>query len=201
MVTAGSEVSWAGATDLSGGLRLWGGFLDRMTVLGEGSKTEKGRYAPSLTVAVRVLGDRRANWGIGILGRYRTEGFSTIDGEVEAGFLGSYVKSGLHLDAGVLAGKGLEEEEADAEVLARFGYDVFPVLRLGLEGRVRHELGKEPAAATTGGDTGEWDALAGAQASVAYDHFFLTLTLGSQKPRLSEQLGFVGHVVVGGVAF
>jgi phospholipase C len=42
---------------------------------------------------------------------------------------------------------------------------------------------------------------AGAQASVAFDHYFGTLTFGPQKPRATEEGGLMVHLVVGGVAF
>jgi hypothetical protein len=190
--------------DLSGGVRLWGGFLQRITVQGEAAKDAKGRFAPSLAVAARLLGDRRKGWAVGLLGRYRTEGFSTIDGEVEGGILGSFARHRLHLDAGVLAGGGIEEKEYDGEGVLRFGYDLAQVLRVGFEGRVRRELGdgdENEAQMRPVGDAGEWDMFAGAQTSVAFDHFFGTLTFGPQKPRTTDQVGLMVQLVVGGVAF
>jgi hypothetical protein len=192
---AGSE------TDLSGGFRLWGGFLDRVTAQGDAAKNSKGRFAPSLAVGVRVLGDRSKGWALGVLGRYRTEGFSTVDGEVEGGLLGSFARRQLHLDAGVIAGVGIEEEEADGEGLVRFGYDLSNNVRLGVEGRVRHELetGGEQAARAAG--ESEWDMFAGAQANLAFSHFFGVLTVGPQKPRASEDIGLMLSLMLGGVAF
>lgn len=189
--------------DLSGGARLWGGFLGRITVQGEAANNAKGRFAPSLAVAGRLLGDRRKGWAVGLLGRYRTEGFSTIEGEVEAGVLGSFAQRRLHLDAGVLAGAGIEEEEFDAEGVLRFGYDLAKVLRVGFEGRARREIEEEEGEAELrpGGEAGEWDMFAGAQASVAFDHYFGTLTFGPQKPRMTDQVGLMVHLVIGGVAF
>jgi hypothetical protein len=188
-------------TDFSGGFRLWGGFLDRMVAQGEAAKNSKGKFAPSVAIAVRVLGDRAKGWALGALGRYRTEGFSTIEGEIEGGLLGSFARKQLHLDAGVLAGVGIEEEEADAEGVLRFGYDLSRNFRLGLESRIRHELetgGEEEARAA--GES-EWDMFAGAQANMTFSHFFGVLTVGPQKPRATEKVGLMLHLMVGGVAF
>lgn len=67
--------------------------------------------------------------------RYVAEGFAELEGEVEAGFLASYAKRRLHLDANVIVSAGFEEGEADGELLVRFGYDVLAPLRLGAESR------------------------------------------------------------------
>jgi hypothetical protein len=189
--------------DVSGGVRLWGGFLDRITVQGEAANNAKGKFAPSVAIAGRLLGDRRKGWAVGLLGRYRTEGFSTIEGEVEGGLLGSFAQRRLHLDAGVLAGAGIEEEEFDAEGVVRFGYDLAKVFRVGFESRVRREIEEEEGEAEMrpGGEAGEWDMFAGAQASVAFDHYFGTLTVGPQKPRATDEVGLMVHLVIGGVAF
>jgi hypothetical protein len=198
----GNLTSDSGDVAVSGGARLWGGFLDRFVIQGEAAKDPKGRFAPSVAVAARLLGDRRKGWALGLLGRYRTEGFSTIEGEVEGGLLGSFAKARLHLDAGLLAGAGLEEEELDAEGIVRFGYDLARILRVGFESRIRRELEEEGAAKErAAGEAGEWDMFAGAQASLAFDHYFGTLTVGPQKPRTSEDVGLMVHLVVGGVAF
>lgn len=200
---AGVGVIESGTTksDLSGGVRIWGGFLNRFTAVGDASRDQKGRFAPSVALGARLLGDRQTGWGLGALGRYRTEGLTTMDGEVEGGLMGSYAKRQLHLDLGLIAGVGVEEKEADGEVAFRFGYDVLDVLRLGVEGRVRRELGDEEAAPPAGVKQEEWDAFGGAQACVAFNHFFGTLTLGPQKLRTSEQVGFLAHLMLGGVAF
>lgn len=201
--TAGLAAVESGTSNanLSGGIRIWGGFLNRFTAVGDASRDQKGRFAPSVALGARLVGDRQTGWGLGALGRYRTEGLTTIDGEIEGGLMGSYAKRQLHLDLGLMAGVGIEEKEADGELAFRFGYDVLDVLRLGVEARVRRELGDEAAAPPLGVKQEEWDAFGGAQASVAFNHFFGTLTLGPQKLRTSEQVGFLAHVMLGGVAF
>jgi hypothetical protein len=119
------------SVDASGGIRFWGSFLDRFVIQGEAGKDAKGRFAPSVTLAARLLGDGKSGWAAGVLGRYRTEGFSTVEGEVEGGLLGGYARNRLHLDAGLIAGVGIEESEADAELLFRLGYDLAAIFRLG----------------------------------------------------------------------
>jgi hypothetical protein len=190
-----------GGTEASGGLRLWGGFLDRLVVQAEAGNDSEGRFVPSLGVAARVLGERKKGWAVGALGRYRTEGFSTIEGEIEGGLLGSFTQSKLHLDAGIIAGVGIEEEEADGEALLRFGYDVAPVFRLGFEGRVRRELAEETEMAKPAGEGEEWDAFVGAQATLALGQFFSCVTAGPQKPRFTEKIGWMAQFTVGGIAF
>jgi hypothetical protein len=193
--------SSAGGNEASGGLRLWGHFLDRVVAQGEVGNNSKGKFVPSVAVAVRALGDRKRGLAGGVLARYRTEGFSTIEGEIEGGLIGSYATHHLHLDTGLIAGVGIEEEEADGELLLRLGYDLAPIFRLGLETRIRRELAEEEAAEATGVEGGEWDAFAGPQGTLAIDHFFASLTAGVQKPRFTANVGWLAHVMVGAVAF
>jgi hypothetical protein len=196
------ELDVISKVDALGGMRLWASFLNRLVVQGDAFKGENGRFRPSLAVVGRVLGDRRRGWAMGLMGRYRTEGLTTVEGEIEGGVVGSFAREGLHLDLGLAAGAGLEEEEKDAEGQLRFGYDIWRALRLGFEGRVRRELEEE--AEETGGERGaggEWDMFGGAQASVAVDHFFGVLTVGPLKRRTSEDVDLMLHLIVGGVAF
>jgi hypothetical protein len=188
-------------TEASGGVRIWGSFLDRVVALGEAGKDSKGHFVPSLTVAIRALGAQEEGWSAGVLGRYRTEGFSTIDGEIEGGLLGSYAKNRLHLDANLIVGVGIEEKEADGEGLLRFGYDLAPMFRLGLETRIRRELADEGEAEAPGVEGGEWDAFAGAQGMLAFGHFFGLLTAGPQKPRFTEEVGWMAQMTLGGITF
>jgi hypothetical protein len=189
-------------TDAAGGLRIWGSFLDRLTVQGDVVNRDSGRFRPSLAVVGRILGDRRRGWGLALLSRYRTEGLTTFEGEIEAGLLGSFAQQRLHLDLGLVAGAGLEEEETDAEAQLRFGYNFWDALRVGFEGRVRRELGEEERESAVASEHGgEWDAFAGAQATLAWDHFFGLVTCGPLKRRTSEDAELMVHVVMGGVAF
>jgi len=189
----------AGGNELSGGLRLWGSFVNRVVVQADVGNDAKGKFVPSLSAAVRVLGDRERGWALGVLGRYRTEGFKTVEGEIEAGLLGGFQQRRLHLDIGLIAGVGVEEEEADGELLARFGYDLLPALRLGAEVRARRELAEEEEAEAVEG--GEWDAFGGPQLTVAYEHFYSSVTAGIQKPRFTEDAGWMAQLVIGGIAF
>lgn len=189
-----------GGTALAGGARLWVGFLERVTVQGEFGRDLEGRYSPSAAAAIRVFGDRRRGWALGTLGRYRTRGLSTIEGEVEMGLLGSYRRNKLNIDLNVVAGVGVAEEEADAESALRLSYDLSDLFRLGLEGRVRRELREERDRPSEEGE-GEWDAFAGVQASFAFQRFFAMVTAGPQKQRLGDEVGVAGQLLVGGVTF
>jgi hypothetical protein len=190
----------AGGLGATGGFRAWGTLLDRVVAQAEVGNDAKSRFVPSVALAARVLGNRKIGWAAGVLARYRTEGFSTIEGEIEGGLLGSYAKNRLHLDAGLIVGVGIEEEEADGEALLRFGYDLSPAFRLGLESRVRRELAEEEELGRSK-EGEEWDAFAGAQATLAFDQFFGCLTAGPQKTRVSEDAAWMAQLTLGGVAF
>jgi hypothetical protein len=193
--------SSAGGIEARGGVRTWASFLDRVVMQAEAGHDSKSRFVPSLAVAVRALGDRERGWAFGVLGRYRTEGFTALEGEVEGGLLGGYAKNAVHLDAGLVVGVGIEEEEADGEALARFGYDVVLPLRVGFEGRLRRELREEEAEEAETVEGGEWDAFAGAQATLGFEHVFGILTAGVQKSRLAQEPGWMTQLVLGGIAF
>jgi hypothetical protein len=190
-----------GRSRASAGSRLWVTLGNRVVAQAEAGNDASGRFVPSLTAVVRVLGDRQTGWAAAALARYRTEGFSTLEGEAEAGLLGSYARHQLHLDLGLIAGVGLEEEEADGEAVFRFGYDLVPSLRLGAEARVRRELLERPRTMPAAAEGDEWDAFAGIQGTLALGQFFGCLTLGPQKVRSSEELGWMAQLSLGGVAF
>jgi hypothetical protein len=97
----------AGGSKASGGVRVWTTFLDRFLAQAEAGNDAKQRFVPSLTLAARALGDRKRGWAAGVLARYRTEGFATVDGEIEGGLLGAYARHRLHLDAGLVVGVGI----------------------------------------------------------------------------------------------
>jgi hypothetical protein len=85
-------------SDLSGGARIWGSFVNRFSAMGEASRDQKGALRQALRLVRGLLGDRQIGWGLGALGRYRTEGLTRIDGEIEGGLMRSYAKRRLHLE-------------------------------------------------------------------------------------------------------
>ena len=174
-----------------GGLRLWGAPIDRVTLLAEGSQRDNGEPAPSVTLQVRILESQA--WALGALSRYKAEGFAEIEGEIEAGLLGSYAGGGLHLDLNALAGRGVEEEETDGELLFRSGYEVFGPVQLGLEGRARYRI-----AGTLDLPGGRrWDAFGGPQLTASFDQFYAgALTGPASAP---SGVGWTSMLTLGGV--
>ena len=182
---------------LGGGLRVWGSPLKRLTLMADGARRQNGEFAPSIGAQVRVLGDRADGWGLGLLGRYKAEGFAELEGETEFAVLGSYALHKVHVDVNGVIGGNVEEEEGDAEFLARAGYEFTPFLRAGFEGRARFRIAGEkerPGART-------WDAVFGAQVMGYTGPVFAALTAGPSTVGVSEKVGWAIIVTAGAIAF
>jgi len=183
---------------LGGGIRVWGAPIERVTLLADGERRETtDAFAPSISVQVRIAGDRGKGWAVAGLARYKTEGFAEIEGEAEFAMLVSYAQSRSHFDLNAVVGTALEERESDAEAAARAGYDVLPFLRLGAEARFRRRI-----AGTTALPGGrDWDLLAGPQLLVYSGAFFGALTGGPSTVGLPAEVGWTAIATLGGAAF
>jgi hypothetical protein len=168
-----------------------------MLTLDAQRRDSNDKFAPSVTAQVRFLGSRQQGFALAALGRFKTEGFADLEGELEAGILASFVYTRLHLDLNGVAGGDVEGREGDAELLVRAGYDVLPFLRLGAEGRGRYRLAGH--AELPGNRV--WDAIAGAQVSAFANNYFGALTIGPSTVGIADNIGWSALVSVGGVAF
>jgi len=181
------------------GLRIFASPFDRLSLMIDAQRREENdEFAPSLTAQIRILdGGFGSAWALGVLGRYKTEGFAELGGELEGGVLFSVGSHGLHLDSNLIAGGDFDGGESDGEFLARFGYDASRYLRVGLEGRGRYRISgvnKLPG-------NRDWDAFGGPQLMVFADHYFAAVTAGPSTVGISDNLGIAIICNVGGVAF
>ena len=180
-------------TQLGGGLRLWATPLESFTLLAEAQRRDNGEFAPAIGLQVRFWQDER--WAFGALGRFKSEGFAEIEGEVELGLLGSYDAGASHLDLNLVVGGGFDEAETDGELALRLGQDVFGWLRAGVESRVRYRLSGD--ALLPGGR--KWDAVAGPQLTASFDHFFASLLTGPTSVGVVSGVGWQSMLTFGGV--
>ncbi|HEY2408943.1 MAG TPA: hypothetical protein VGI10_23220, partial [Polyangiaceae bacterium] len=89
----------------NGGLRVWGAPIDRLVILLDAQRREENNaFAPSITAQVRLLGSTKEGWALGVLSRYKTEGFAELGGELEGGVLLSASSAGFHLDTNLIGG-------------------------------------------------------------------------------------------------
>jgi hypothetical protein len=195
---ARNGVNTEARTHLGGGLRIWGAPIERLLLVLDAQRSdENDRFVPAISAQFRVFGSEREGWALGVLGRYKTEGFAELGGELEAGLLGSISHAGLHLDGNVVAGADFDGGVSDGEALARGGYDVLSFLRLGAEGRIRYRLtGKTELPGNRA-----WDGFGGAQVLAFADHYFGAVTGGPSTVGISDRVGWSVIASAGGVMF
>jgi hypothetical protein len=185
-----------------GGVTAWGSPVDRLTVVADAPSDVSGRFTPSLALLGRILGGRPEGWALGVLGKWKAEGFGVgphgdeIESELEGGALFSLEESGFRLDTNALAGMGTGPAgEADAEARLRFGYQFGRLTWLGIDGQTRVRL-EGPKYLPNGRI---WDFATGAQVTVGPSHFFGAFTAGPTTMGLtSDTVGFTAILTAGG---
>jgi hypothetical protein len=197
---------------LGGGVTVWGSPIDRLTLVGDAQRNVFGNFSPSFAVVVRLLGKADEGWSLGALGKFKVEGFGRpgglgtapanpdeIESELETGLLLSYGRDGVHLDLNAIAGFGLGDDgEIDTEGRLRLGYDVVPMLRVGVDSQARVRA-NGPQYLPNGRI---WDFAAGPQLVVGSKGFFGSLTGGPATMGLiSDRLGWNVIASVGGTTF
>ena len=183
---------------LGGGLRIWGSPIDRLVLVLDAQRRDSNdQFAPAVTAQIRIFGSESEGWAVSVLGRYKTEGFASIEGEIESGILVSVSQRGFHFDGNIVAGGDFDGKEGDGELLNRAGYDVLPFLRLGAEGRGRYKLAGK---AELPGNR-DWDAFGGPQVFAFADHYFAAATGGPSTVGLTDRVGWSVIASAGGVMF
>lgn len=180
-----------------GGVLVGGAPIDRLSIYAFGGRTADGRWAPSATLHLTYLGSLKEGYALGVLGRYKAEGFTEAGGEIELGLTGGLRTRRFYLDANAIFGTGLEEEEGgemDGEVKVRTGLAATESLRLGLDGRFRKRVNGDRLLA--GGRT--WDALGGPQATFGTGSFFAAIQGGPSTVGVANGVGLFGLATVGG---
>jgi hypothetical protein len=187
-----------------GGVTAWGSPIDRLTLVADALRDVYllDHFAPSFAAVVRLLGRADDGFSLGALAKYKVEGFGTdangdLESEIEGGLLLSYVHRQLHVDVNTITGVGLTEDgEIDTEARLRLGYDVGPLVRVGVDGQGRWRLAgtKNPPGNRT------WDFGGGPQVVVGGKSFFGSLTTGPTTMGLTtpDIVGWTVMASVGG---
>jgi hypothetical protein len=179
-----------------GGITLYGSPFNRLTLIGTGERRANGEFAPSASLAFRILGSVEDGWALGAMGTYKAEGFDNLEGEIEIGALFSILRDRWHFDINAVAGGGLEEsEELDAEAKLRVGYDVVDWLRLGIDSRARYRL-RGPVKLAGGRDG---DIIAGAQVIASWSQFYAAILAGPSTVDVASGVGYAGSLTAGGM--
>jgi hypothetical protein len=185
----------SGGSEGGGGLMIHGSPLDRLTLMATGQRYADGHFAPSASIAYRMLGSLDEAWSLAAMGTYKAEGFAEIEGEVELGVLFSILKSRWHFDVNAVAGGGFEEsEELDAEAKVRAGYDVADWLRIGADARGRYRLRGDKLLA----GARQGDVIGGPQIIARWSRFYGAALMGVSTVDVASGAGAVGWLSVGG---
>jgi hypothetical protein len=187
-----------------GGVTLWGSPIDRLTLVVDAPRDVYflDHFAPSAAAIVRLLGKPGEGFSLGLLGKYKVEGFGTdpdgnTEHEVESGLLLSYVHRGLHLDLNAITGFGLADTgEIDTEGRLRFGYDLTSLFRVGFDAQGRYRVSGDKA--LPNGATA--DFAGGPQLLIGNGHVFGALTAGPATMGLTKAnaVGWTAVASLGG---
>jgi hypothetical protein len=186
----------SGGSTGGGGLTLYGSPINRLTLLATAERHADGKFAPTASLAYRLVGSLDDGWALAAMGTYKAEGFADVEGEVELGMLFSVLRHRWHFDVNAVAGGGFEEsEEFDAEAKVRVGYDVADWFRLGLDARGRYRLRGDILLA--GGRKS--DFIGGPQAIATWSQFYAAILAGASTVDVSTNVGAAGWLTVGGM--
>lgn len=185
---------------IGGGMTGWWAPIDRLTLFADAQRDVFGHFAPSLAAITRVAGEPNDGWSLGLLGKFKVEGFGIgpnheTESEIEAGAVVSYAAGRVHLDLDGITGAGLGDDgEIDAEARVRFGGDITRAVRLGLDGQARWRVTGTTALAA--GRT--WDFAGGPQLVVIPGRWFVALTAGPSTMNVPDgRVAFTSAVAVG----
>jgi hypothetical protein len=187
-----------------GGVTAWGSPVDRLTLVADALRDVYllDHFAPSFAAVVRLLGKADDGFSLGALAKYKVEGFGTdangdLESEIEGGLLLTYAHRQLHFDLNTITGFGLTEDgEIDTEARLRLGYDVGPMVRVGVDAQGRWRL----AGTQNLPGNRTWDFAGGPQVVVGGKSFFGSLTTGPTTMGLTtpDIVGWTAMASVGG---
>jgi len=148
---------------------------------------------PSFGARYQLLSESRAGFDGSLGVFYRPEGLTEPEGEIE-----TVLSAGRHLGrtyllANLVYGQDPEANERDGEVRIAALRPVGSLLFLGLDGRVRFDMGSKPTKLEA-----KLDAIAGPVATVLAGPVALTLQGGASALRLKDSTSY-GAVVLGGL--
>ena len=185
---------------LGGGGAVWGSPIDRLTLIGDGSRDVTGNFAPSVAAVVRLLGTPNDGFTLGALGKFKVEGFGTgrggeTESEIETGLLLSYAKYGWHMDLNAISGFGTGDDgEIDAEGRFRLNHEIGSMVRLGVDSQMRYRVAGDKK--LPGNRNG--DFAAGPQVIIGSSNFFGSVTTGAATMGITNQVGWTSILSIGG---
>ncbi len=185
---------------VGGGVTVWGSPFERLTLIGDAPRDVTGNFAPSAAVVVRLFGNASDGFSMGLLGKFKVEGFGVgkndeIESEIEGGVLLGYSKYRWHFDLNAVTGFGTGDDgEIDGEARLRIGADVSHLVRVGIDGQARYRM----AGATTliGGRAGDFQG--GPQVMLGSGHFYGAVTAGPATTNIYSGIGWGAFVALGG---
>ena len=186
---------------LGGGGAVWASPIDRLTLIADGSRDFSGNFAPSLAGVVRILGTPGDGFTLGVLGKFKVEGFGTgpdgeTESEIESGLLLSYARYGWHGDLNAVVGFGTGDDgEIDGEARLRLAHDLGNLVRVGLDSQARYRVAGTKS--LPGGRSG--DFVGGPQLLVGTSHFYGSVTAGLATMGVESGIGWTSIVSIGGV--
>jgi hypothetical protein len=198
--SANSLVGLGQKASVGGGGTVWGSPFDRLTLIGDGQRDIFGNFAPSAAGVVRILGRPGDGFSLGVLGKFKVDGFSTgpnneMESEIEGGLLASYAASHWHFDANAITGFGTGDDgEIDTEGRLRVGRDLGSMFRLGVDGQARFRV--NGTRRLIGNRT--WDFAGGPQLILGSSHFYGALTAGPATMGIVDNVGWTGVFSIGG---
>jgi hypothetical protein len=189
--------SGASSTQATGGARIWGSPVDRLTIMLAVDRRYYDKAAPSATAIVRIFGDRDRGWALGLMATYRTDGFAELGGEIEGGLDFSVARSRFRADANLVVGGEPDGGDADGELRLRLGYDATRWLRIGADGQFRYKLAG--AALLPGGRVA--DAVVAPELLFGVWHFFIAARGGPTTVGVGKGIGWTATTTLGGAYF
>jgi hypothetical protein len=185
---------------LGGGVTFWGSPIDRLTLIGDAPRDVTGNFAPSAAVVLRLLGHAGEGWSLGLLGKFKVEGFGVgkndeIESEIEGGVLLAFARDRWRIDLNAVTGFGTGDDgEIDSEARLRAGANVSRVVFLGIDGQARYRL--EGTEKLIGGRAGDFQG--GPQVLLGSGHFYGAITAGPTTTNVFSGLGWGAAIALGG---
>jgi hypothetical protein len=147
---------------------------------------------PSGGLRVQALRQERHGIDMSVGAFYRPEGFTEAEGEFEAVVAFGRRIQRWALVANLVYGQDPEGAERDGEVRLAAQYDVVPRLHIGLDTRLRFDLGSEEGKRKQEGEA-EFDFIAGPLLTYTLGYVALVANAGVHGVGASSfQTGFVG---------
>jgi hypothetical protein len=174
---------------------VWGPIAIRVGAL---YGQQRDTFRPTVGLRVQALTQDRFGIDLGFGAFYKPEGFTEAEGEIEFMVLLARRFGRLATFANLVYGQDPEARERDGELRLAALYSVLAPLQLGLDGRLRFDMGSEEGERRAEGGA-EYDLWFGPTASYALGHLAVTAQAGlSIYGTEPSRAGIVALLGVGG---